>query len=336
METKIYEPTDEAISECGKLIREGKLVAFPTETVYGLGCSAYDKNAALNVFKAKGRPADNPLIVHIADKSDIEKIAIPNETAKKLIEHFMPGPFTLIMPKKDCIPDEVTAGLDTVAVRFPINEIAQKLIKAAGVPIAAPSANLSGRPSPTTAKHTIDDLDTRVDAILCGEPCEVGVESTVVAIKGDGVILCRPGKVTPEDIRKIGVSVTVPENVNRTVGKDEKPISPGMKYKHYAPKGTLVLLDGDGALEKLKEYKESGCGIICFDEDLPVLSGELTISLGGKDDSLSQAENLFAALRRFDDMNVEKIYSRLPSDKGVGLAVYNRILKAAGSRIEKV
>lgn len=337
MKTKIYRVADnKATKECGRLIANGKLVAFPTETVYGLGCNAYDGDAALSVFAAKGRPGDNPLIVHVADKADIEKIARPDETAKKLIDAFMPGPFTLIMPKRDCIPPQVTAGLDTVAVRFPTNKIATALIKAAGVPIAAPSANLSGRPSPTTADHVIDDLDGRVDAILCGEDCEIGVESTVVAIKDGKCILCRPGKVTPEDIRAIGVDVTVPENVNKTVGADEKPISPGMKYKHYAPKGTLVLLTGDGAQKELLKRKEEGCGIICFDEDLPALSGNLTVSLGSSTDSETQAARLFAALRHFDDLNTEKIYSRLPSDKGVGLAVYNRILKAAGSRIEKV
>ncbi len=336
MKTEILSADEKAIEKCGEIIARGGLVAFPTETVYGLGCDAYNGKAALDVFAAKGRPCDNPLIVHIADTEDIEKIAEPDDAAKKLIAAFMPGPFTLIMKKKPCIPAEVTAGLDTVAVRFPQSKTAQALIKAAKVPIAAPSANLSGRPSPTTAKHCIDDLSGRVDAILCGENCAIGVESTVVAIKDGKAVLCRPGKVTPEDIRNAGVELIVPENVNRTVGENERPISPGMKYKHYAPKGTLTLLDGDGALDALVRYKNEGCGIICFDEDLPLLSGKLTVSLGKKDDSDSHAEKLFSALRYFDDMKTEKIYSRLPSDKGVGLAVYNRILKAAGSRIEKL
>ena len=248
----------------------------------------------------------------------------------------MPGPFTMILKKKDVIPDEVTAGLDTVAIRFPESDEALSLIRASGVPVAAPSANLSGRPSPTAASHVIEDLTGRVDAIICGKDCKVGLESTVVAVKEDRVLLCRPGKVTPEDIEALGIRVEIPENLNRTAGEGEKVISPGMKYKHYAPKGRLILLEGDGVLERLLKEKENGCGIICFDEDMAVLEGRLTVSLGKKEDSESHAERLFAALRFFDSENTETIYSRVPKKSGVGLAVYNRILKAAGSRVEKL
>lgn len=337
METKIYRSDDiVAIKHCGEILKNGGIVAFPTETVYGLGCSAYNKDAAKKVFAAKGRPCDNPLIVHVSDKEDIEKIAHVSELSKKLAEAFMPGPFTMILPKKDIIPDEITAGLDTVAIRFPESKEAIDLIQAAGVPVAAPSANLSGRPSPTTSNHVIEDLSGRVDAIICGNDCKVGVESTVVAVKEDRVVLCRPGKVTPDDIEKIGITVEIPENLNRTVTGDERVISPGMKYKHYAPKGKLTLLEGEGALDKLIENQKKGYGIICFDEDLACLEGPLTVSLGKKDDSERQAERLFSALRFFDEKGTEFIFSRVPPKSGVGLAVYNRILKAASSRVEKV
>ncbi len=337
METKIYESSDkEGVALCGKIIASGGIVAFPTETVYGLGCSAYDGEAAKKVFDAKGRPGDNPLIVHIADKADIERIAFQTQLSKKLADAFMPGPFTMILPKKDVIPSEVTAGLDTVAIRFPESREALELIKAAGVPIAAPSANISGRPSPTRASHVIEDLSGRVDAIISGADCKVGLESTVVAVKEQGVLLCRPGKITPEDIEALGIKVEIPENLNRTAGDGERVISPGMKYKHYAPKGKLILLEGDGTLERLVKEKENGCGIICFDEDMELLAGVLTVSLGRKEDSESHAERLFAALRFFDSENTETIYSRVPKKSGVGLAVYNRILKAAGSRVEKL
>lgn len=337
METKIYESSDkEGVALCGKIIASGGTVAFPTETVYGLGCNAYDGEAAKKVFAAKGRPCDNPLIVHIADKADIDTVAYSTELSKRLADAFMPGPFTMILSKKDVIPSEVTAGLDTVAIRFPESAEALELIRASGVPVAAPSANLSGRPSPTSAHHVTEDLYGRVDAIIRGADCKVGLESTVVAVKSDRVLLCRPGKVTPEDIEAIGIKVEIPENLNRTARDDEKVISPGMKYKHYAPKGTLILLEGDGVLERLIPEKKNGCGIICFDEDLEYLAGELTVSLGKKEDSESHAEKLFAALRFFDSKNIETIYSRVPKKSGVGLAVYNRILKAAGSRVEKL
>lgn len=337
METKIYKSTDaDGIAVCGELIRAGGTVAFPTETVYGLGCNAFDGEAAKKVFAAKGRPADNPLIVHIADKSDIDKVAYSTELSKKLADAFMPGPFTMILKKKDVIPAEVTAGLDTVAIRFPESDEALSLIRASGVPVAAPSANLSGRPSPTTAEHVTEDLCGRVDAIICGADCKVGLESTVVALKDTEVLLCRPGKVTPEDIEALGIRVEIPENLNRTAGEGERVISPGMKYKHYAPKGTLILLEGEGVLERLIKEKQNGCGIICFDEDMEYLSGALTVTLGKKDDSESHAERLFAALRFFDASDVKTIYSRVPKKSGVGLAVYNRILKAAGSRVEKL
>lgn len=337
MDTRIFSvPDSDAVSECGRLIREGGAVAFPTETVYGLGCNAFSAEGAKKVFAAKGRPGDNPLIVHICQASQLEEIAYPSDVAKKLADAFWPGPLTVIMPKKSCIPDEVTAGLDTVAVRFPSSETARALIEAAGVPVAAPSANLSGKPSPTKSSHVIDDLLGRVDAILCGEDCEVGLESTVVAVKGEGAVLCRPGKITPDDIRALGIELTVPENLNRTLEAGETAVSPGMKYKHYAPKAQLILLCGSGADKALEKYRDEGHGIICFDEDMPFLSGERTVSLGARDSSENHAKNLFSALRLFDEMNVEKIYSRLPKKDGVGLAVYNRILKAAGSRIEEV
>lgn len=329
---------DGGLTRAADIIARGGLVVMPTETVYGLGANALDKDAVTNVYKAKGRPMDNPLIVHLAKAEDAEKYAVTCPLFYKLADRFMPGPITIILPKKDIIPYEVTCGLDTVALRVPSNPIAHRLIELSGCPIAAPSANLSGRPSPTSFDHVFEDMDGRVDAIIDGGQCSVGVESTVIIIKGDTVEILRPGLITPEDLLTVTPNVTVNEAVKNQC-TTSKPASPGMKYRHYAPTSPVFLVDGsDECVIEFFKQKQSteNCGILCFDEDAAHLSANKLLSFGGHFDEEKQAHELFDMLRRFDSMNVDAIYARLPSDKGVGLAVYNRLIRAAGFSIINV
>ena len=318
------------IEKSAEIIKNGGLVAFPTETVYGLGADATNENACRNIFSAKGRPQDNPLIVHLSSSEDASKYAYVNETFQKLAKKFMPGPLTVIIPKKDTIPDTVTAGLDSVAIRVPIHETARKLIKLSGKPIAAPSANLSGKPSPTTAAHVIADLAGRVDGILCGSDSEVGVESTVVKICDDGsVIICRPGKVTLEMLSEVCPNVSIDPAVLSKF--DGKPISPGMKYRHYAPRVPVTILVGneDEIIEFLSD--KTAFGVLCYNEDKKLLTLPNAVSFGASRDHSEQAHLLFDRLRYMDTLNdIEHIYARMPSTDGVGLAVYNRLIKAAG------
>ncbi len=336
MQTLLIEnPTQENIQKAADIIKDGGLVVMPTETVYGLGANALDKNAVTNVYKAKGRPMDNPLIVHLAEVSDTEKYAHTNEAFYKLAEKFMPGPLTVILPKKDVIPYEVTCGLETVAIRVPSNEIAHNLIKTSGCPIAAPSANLSGKPSPTSFAHVVEDMLGRVDAIIDGGNCTVGLESTVIILKGDSAELLRPGKVTYEELREVIPDITINDAVKNQC-TDKKPASPGMKYRHYAPDSPVFLVDGDNkkVIEFLIEKQNSEkCAILCFDEDVISLDKNNVLTFGRHDDENTQAHELFDKLRSFDKMNVDKIYARMPSDNGVGLAVYNRLVRAAGFNI---
>ena len=259
MDTKLFHTDDNEIADAGEILRNGGLVAFPTETVYGLGASAFDSDAAKKIYAAKGRPSDNPLIVHICDKGQIKDIAeeIP-ESAKKVIDNFMPGPVTIILKKKSVVPNDVTAGLNTVAIRFPLHETAQKLIKAAGVPIAAPSANLSGKPSPTKAKHVVKDMTGRIDAIIDGGECNVGVESTIVDFTGEKPVILRPGGVTYDDLKGIGLDVEIDKNILHSIAADEVPKCPGMKYKHYAPNAEVTVVEGekDAVQSKIKELLE--------------------------------------------------------------------------------
>lgn len=334
----LREPSAENIKKAAEIIKTGGLVVMPTETVYGLGANALDKTAVTNVYKAKGRPMDNPLIVHLATPLDAEKYAHTSPLFHKLAERFMPGPLTVIMPKKDVIPYEVTCGLETVAIRVPSNETAHALIVQSGCPIAAPSANLSGRPSPTSFDHVLEDMNGRVDAILDGGECDIGVESTVIILKGNTAEILRPGKVTYEELREIIPDVTVNQAVKNQCD-DQKPASPGMKYRHYAPSSPVYLVDGKEsevlAFLKAKQQDEN-CGILCFNEDAALLSSDRLLTFGSSEDEDSQAHELFDKLRRFDSMNVDTIFARLPSDKGVGLAVYNRLIRAAGFTIINV
>ncbi len=334
MNTEILKDTEEKdVKRAAEIISGGGIVAFPTETVYGLGANALDGEAVKRIFIAKGRPQDNPLIVHTDSPENASKYAFTDELFYKLAERFMPGPLTVIMPKRDIIPNEVTAGLDSVGIRVPLSKTARRLIRFAGVPIAAPSANLSGKPSPTKASHVINDLSGRADAILCGEDCLVGVESTVVKITGENsLVICRPGGITYEMLKEICDNVTVDPAV---VSKfDGKPVSPGMKYRHYAPNAEVnILIGSENEIVSFLADK-SDFGIICYDGDERLLTFKNAFSLGKADDPSEQAARLFDLLRYFDTVkDVKKIYARMPGKDGVGLAVYNRLLKAAGFNV---
>lgn len=333
METRIFKINDitsgkDKIKEAGHIIRNGGVVVFPTETVYGIGANALDSEAVKKIFKAKNRPADNPLIVHITKTEDIYDLAenFP-ERARILTEAFWPGPLTVILPKKECVPDITSAGLSSVAVRMPRHEIARALINFSGVPIAAPSANISGKPSPTSGVHVVNDMLGRVDAIIEAGSCEVGVESTVLSLLDEVPVLLRPGAVTKADIESLIGEIKVHGGGNAT----EKVISPGMKYRHYAPEASAVLVHAGS--EKFKEFalkhKETGTFFMAFNEDAENFSADF-ISYGSGDNPASQAKNLFSALRLLDIKKAKKVYIRLsPNNNDIGAAVYNRLLRAA-------
>ena len=339
MITEIFKVTENSILElnkASKLLNDGELVAIPTETVYGLGANALNKVACLNIFRAKGRPGDNPLIVHIAKPEDAEKIAYTNELYYKLADKFMPGPLTVILPKRDIIPYEVTAGLDTVAIRCPKHKVANRLIEIAKIPIAAPSANTSGKPSPTTAQHVYDDMNGKIPMILDGGNCEFGVESTVISITENSIMLLRPGSVTVEMLKEICSSVTVASAVKEELKKGEKPLSPGMKYKHYAPKANLYLVNDKviDFIELAKEkQKTENCAIMCYDEEMELLENKNLLSVGKRDDVREQTKRLFVLLRKADDLGVDTVYAHLPSDEGESLAIYNRMIRACAHRV---
>lgn len=327
METKLFGTSEYDIAEAGKMIADGKLVAFPTETVYGLGANALNEEAVRNIYLAKGRPSDNPLIVHIAEKEDIVPLVKEvTPKAKALIDAFFPAPLTIILNKSDKVGKVVSGGLDTVAVRMPKNEIARKLINASGCPIAAPSANTSGLPSPTRVKYVIDDMMGKIDGIIDGGDCEFGVESTVITLATDVPTLLRPGAVTKEMIEAVIGEITVAPAVLEGMKNDEVAASPGMKYKHYAPKAKVVIVNADK-----KEYEEfvnaqKGAFALCFDDDEVTIS---KVTFGRENDDLSQAKELFDALRELDEMGAKKVYARIPHKDGVGMAVYNRLIRAA-------
>ena len=326
---------EKALLDASCILNDGGLVAFPTETVYGLGGDATNPDAARKIFAAKGRPSDNPLIIHIAEPCEAEKYTYTNEIYYKLAEKFMPGPLTVILKSKDNIPYETRGGLDTVAVRCPINEIARELIRSLGRPIAAPSANLSGSPSPTTAKHVVDDLSGRIDMIIDGGDCEIGLESTIVKIEEDNSItLLRPGKITVDELACIA-PVSIANAVTDDLKVGEIAISPGMKYRHYAPKSPLVLLDGDNSeiINHITNEKAKKMAVLCYNEDISLYRNSLEkvvlYSFGAKDDISEQARHLFSVLREVDKENFDVIFAPVPSKKGIGLALYNRMIRAA-------
>lgn len=344
METKVIKvesdnPSLTELSYCAEIIRNGGLVVFPTETVYGLGADGTNPSATEKIYNAKGRPSDNPLIIHISDIKDAEKYAFVNSTYYLLAEQFMPGPLTVVLPSKDTVPLTTRGGLTTVAVRCPENKIAHELIRLSGVPIAAPSANLSGSPSPTSVNHVIDDMYGRVDAIIDGGNCDFGLESTIVKIDADNkVTLLRPGKITVEDIEALGISVTIASAVTASLADGETAISPGMKYKHYAPKSTLVLLDGDN--DAIISYIKANCdkkvAIIAYTEYLADFSDTNDIDVydfGYADNNELHAHLLFKILRETDKKQYDVIYAPVPKISGIGLALYNRMIRAAAHKI---
>lgn len=330
---------NDILYNASEILTNGGLVVFPTETVYGLGGDGTSHEAAKKIYSAKGRPSDNPLIIHIAEPQDAEKYAVTSPTYYKLAKAFMPGPLTIILPKKDVIPLSVTGGLETVALRCPSHPIAHQLIKAFGKPIAAPSANLSGKPSPTCARHVIDDLNGKVDMIIDGGNCEIGLESTIVKLDNDIATLLRPGAITSDALNCVCTSVIIAPSVVEQLKSDERPLSPGMKYKHYAPSVPFVLVDGksNNVINFFKqEQLNRKCAILCYHEDLPILKNTNIIDIGSKTDLEAQAHNLFTALRDADSLDIDIIYAHMPSKNGLGLALYNRMIRAAAHTIIKV
>ena len=344
MNTKIIKTDGISIDKnelniAAQILRTGGLVVFPTETVYGLGGDATNANAAEKIYAAKGRPSDNPLIIHISNPKDAEKYAVTNQTYYDLAKAFMPGPITVILPKKDIIPCSVTGGLDSVAVRCPSHPIASKLIEAAGIPVAAPSANLSGKPSPTCARHVLEDLNGRVDIIIDGGNSEIGLESTIVKIEGDSLTLLRPGAITADALKCVCSTVKIAPAVLEQLKENERPLSPGMKYKHYAPSVPFVLIDGErkNVIEFLKQEQiNKKCAILCYHEDIDTLENKNIIDIGAANDLEKQAHILFTALRDADNFDVDIIYAHLPPRDGIGLALYNRMIRAAAHTVIKV
>ena len=338
MKTQLFTNTPENIIKTAEILKNGGLAAIPTETVYGLAADALNGEAVAKIFAAKGRPMDNPLIVHVAEFEDIERFALVREipeAVKKLAKVFWPGPLTIIMKKGGVIPDEVSAGLDTVAIRLPSHPSARAIIKAADTPLAAPSANLSGSPSPTTAQHVMNDMDGKIDAVFDGGACGVGVESTVITLAEDTPRLLRPGKVTLEELREVLGEVELDSAVLNKLKDGQKAASPGMKYKHYAPKANVILLKctDDEFINYVNRCGGSGVAALCCDEDVEKLSVKY-ISLGKRNDYEAHAQRLFDSLRRIDGYgNIVTVYTRLPSTDGVGLAVYNRLIRAAGFEV---
>ncbi len=335
MDTKIiYDINDITLKEAADIINKGGLVAFPTETVYGLGGNALDSEAAKKIYEAKGRPSNNPLIIHLAKPEDAEEYCLTNEIFYKLAYRFMPGPLTVILPKKDNIPYEVTGGLETVAVRVPSNLTAHRFIELCAVPVAAPSANLSTKPSPTMAKHVIQDLYGRINMIIAGEDCDIGVESTIITLYPEPMLL-RPGLITVEELKEICPDIKISKAVLEQ--HEGRPESPGMMYKHYSPRANVTLLSGSDCARYGFLRDKSDCGILCYDEDTELLKMPYAVSIGAKNEPEEQAKRLFACLREFDENEVVKeIYSPMPKGDGVGLAVLNRLIRAAGFEILKL
>lgn len=362
---------DEELAEAAAVLRSGGLVAFPTETVYGLGGNALDEDAAGKIYAAKGRPSDNPLIAHISCAADLAPLVKEIPVAgSKLMEAFWPGPLTMIFPKSGRVPYGTTGGLDTVAVRMPDDPVAGRLIALAGVPVAAPSANTSGRPSPTTADHVWQDMNGRIDMIIDGGPVGIGVESTIVDVSSPVPSVLRPGAITMEMLREVLGEVTIDPAILGPMKEDIRPKAPGMKYRHYAPEAELTLVEaaedetagceavrgqggggccgqmGDGQVERMvgkvrelaHEKLIQGCqvGIICTDESRSCYTEGTVRSIGARKSQESVAHNLYAVLREFDDLKVEYIFSESFSEDHLGQAIMNRLSKAAGYKIVRV
>lgn len=334
METRIFNDTEEEVKQAAAIIADGGLVAFPTETVYGLGANALDAEACGKVYAAKGRPSDNPMIVHIAREEDLSKLTDTiTSDMEALMDVFWPGPLTMIVKRKNIVPDVTTGGLDTVGVRMPNNEVALNLIEESGCPIAAPSANLSGRPSPTSADHVIEDLKGRIDAIIISDDCEFGIESTVVDMTGDVPMILRPGMITARDIEAIlHKPVALDPTLNKRPdekNKDFHPKAPGMKYRHYAPKAHMTIYEGDD--------KECVYSAIDMDRAEREALGEKVVVISYDSENPEKAaKHFFAELRAADKAGADAILAAAIEEKGVGFSVMNRMLKSAGYNIKKV
>ena len=326
----------ETAAVAANLIKNGELAAIPTETVYGLGANGLDEQAVIKIFEAKGRPQDNPLILHLADGAEMERYCrdIPKE-AYLLAEKFWPGPLTMVLPAKACVPKRTTGGLDTVAVRCPDSTITREIIRLAGVPLAAPSANISGKPSTTTAEHVRHDHDGRIAAIIDGGSCRVGVESTIVDLTERPARLLRPGGITPEQLVEVLGELTVDRAVTAQIDKDAVVKAPGMKYKHYAPDCAVIIVSGsrEAAAKYIHAQFAPGDRVLCFAEELPLYEACAPLAYGKEADVNTLSAGLFAALRELDDPAVKRVFARCPVGGGVAYAVQNRLKKAAGFHI---
>ncbi|MDD3692656.1 MAG: L-threonylcarbamoyladenylate synthase [Oscillospiraceae bacterium] len=333
--TLLLENNETGIKKAAALLRAGEIVGIPTETVYGLAANALNASAIRRIFKAKGRPQDNPLIVHIAELNSLYELVMDvSDTALQLAMRFWPGPLTMVFAKKPVIPDILSAGLATVAIRMPSHPTALSLIKAANVPLAAPSANRSGSPSPTTASHVIRDMDGRIPAVLDGGACSVGVESTILDLTGEVPCLLRPGGITPEMIRSVTGKLKIHRAVTAELSRSSMAISPGMKYKHYSPKAHVVLVKGSPQAFTRFVNSRSGEGVVamCFDKEQYGLEVPY-VTYGARGDAAGQARQLFSVLRRLDDIGAKTVYCACPNEREMGLAVYNRLLRAAGFEV---
>ena len=319
-----------------EIIRNGELVAIPTETVYGLGANGLDENAVAKIFEAKGRPQDNPLILHLSCAEEMDRYChhVP-QMAYQLAEKYWPGPLTIVLPARECVPKRTTGGLDTVAVRCPDNDVTREIIRLAGVPLAAPSANISGKPSTTTAQHVLHDHDGRIAAVVDGGPCRVGVESTIVDLTGDRPRLLRPGGVTPEELTDVLGDLVVDKAVTAQIDQDAVVKAPGMKYKHYAPDCDVVIVAGsrEKAAAYIRGHYVPGDRVLCFEEELPLYEDCEPLAYGREDAVETLSAGLFAALRELDEAGVSRVFARCPVGGGVAYAVQNRLKKAAAFRI---
>lgn len=344
MLTEILAPTNASIEDAAEYIRQGELVAIPTETVYGLGGNALDPAAIAKIFAAKNRPHDNPLIAHISDVSQLRPLIAcePSAAAKRMMKAFWPGPLTMIFPRSEKVPAALSAGLDTVSVRLPNHPVARALISAAGVPIAAPSANSSGRPSPTTAAHVFEDMNGKIPLILNGGACAIGLESTVVDMTGDTPVILRPGAITAEQIALVAGASEIDDAVMRPLRENEKPRSPGQAHRHYAPKGALTIVTGaaENVIQAISEMYDQAAAdghkplIMSLSEHIPAYGGRRTESLGGSMDEMAQ--RVFAVLRDADALGADVLFSEAVEASGLGLAIMNRLGRAAAFHIIEV
>ena len=333
------ENTKENIEKAAEIIRRGGLLGIPTETVYGLGANALNADACRRIYEAKGRPQDNPLIIHVPDASWLSRYCekVP-ESAYRLAEAFWPGPLTMILPKRGIVPYRTTGGLETVGVRCPNHPVTLAVIAAADVPIAAPSGNTSGRPSPTSAADMLEDMDGKIDGIFDGGPCGVGVESTIIDLTCQPPRLLRAGGLPLEELERVLGTVLVDKCITQLMTDGERPRAPGMKYRHYAPKAPVTVVTGDGkkSAAYIAAHAPEGAGVICFSEFRAQFPGCVVHELGPEGDKSEQARRVFDALREFDVTDVTEIFAQCPDDAGLGLAIGNRLKKAAGFHVVEV